>query len=246
MMNCHAPFQHSFPITSLRGREPEPVPSPARLLAASTRRAHQEVVEARRMQSPHSLSSGLLDDRFQSLDRLVSDYVRSVPPASHAETDTDQFMAWLQDQDRMSAEQRDLLLCLYSRRAVEAAALHKRIAHARFEELLTRTPRRMSAISSDSRMALRLNPVHIWATLQTRALLGRNAEVPTCVLFYQVGRDVRTAILKDDVLPLVRMLEHHDVPLSVIFADLDPQQTEQVTSLVRHLINLQIVALVSP
>jgi len=246
MMNCHAPL----PLQSTRAipsyREPEQVHCPHRLLMASTRRAHQEVLEARRARRTPSAPSELLDEQFQSLDQLISDYVRSVPPASHAETDTDQFVAWLQDREQVSPEQRDLLLYLYSRRAVETAALHKRIASIRFKELLGHAPGRLAALSADSAAALRLNPVHIWATLQTRALLRRRSEVPACVLFYQVGGKVRTAILKDDVLPLVRALEQRDLRVRDLFDTLNAEETAQLTAVIRHLVELQIVAIVSP
>lgn len=246
MMNCHEPLPLKAPVSLPIWREPERFHCSSRMLAASTRRAHQEVAEARRSRPMSPVSGELLDDQFQSLDRLIVDYVRSVAPASHAETDTDQFVAWLQDQEQVSPEERDLLLCLYSRRAVETAALHKRIASVRFNELLSHARGRLASLETDSAAALRLNPVHIWATLQTRAMLGTRGEVPACVLFYQVGRNVRTAVLKNDVLPLVRALEQRDLRVRDLFSSLNAEQAEQMSAVIRHLVDLQIVAIVSP
>lgn len=243
MMNCHEPprFQVSVPARPLHEATTADATSGA--MAASTRLPHPEILEARRVHAAQHMRDGLIVDQFQAFDRLISDYVRSVPPTAHAETDTDRFVTWLKDQSSVDAEQRDLLLCLYSRRAVETAALHKRIAHARFMELLIQTPERLQKLTFQSPYGIRLNPVHVWATFQTRVLLGERNRIPACALFYQVGQDVRTAILKEDVLPLVRTLEQRDLRIADLFVQLTPEQSEEMLAVLRHLADLQIIAI---
>lgn len=244
MTHCHRPSQIPIPsATRVALYEPEIANCPVGLLPSNSRRAHQEVLEARKASAQPSRGAGLFEERFHSLDRLIGDYVRSVPPAAHSETDTERFMTWLEDREYVNPEQRDLLLCLYSRRAVETAALHKRLAHARFSELLVRTPALLKTLTPLSAETIRLNPVHIWAIMQTRVLLDEESDLPAHVLFYQIGDEVSTAILRGDVLPLVRMLEHRDVKVSELFRDMTFDQEDRLMDLLHQLAEMKIIAI---
>lgn len=176
----------------------------------------------------------LLADGFDDLDRYIADYIHEVPlqvGGGKAE-DVERFLQWLARRDDVSEEQRDFIVCQRARQAVEFVALARRLAHARFQLLLksscvasvpdtrpvpdlTERWRKRPGYSHlreelelNRRLTVHLNPVHVWATLETPALLEEGEPVPATVLFFPVGDEVRSAVVDEEVQQLVQALAH--------------------------------------
>jgi len=188
------------------------------------------------------LSGELLDEQFRSLDRLIAEYVRDIPPLTRSDVDTEQFVDWMQDRNEVDAGQRDSLLHLCSTHAVETTSLSKRLAHARFAESLAKTPDTLESLTPASKAVVRLNPTHVWATFQTRVSRGEHADLPASVLFYQVGHEVRKAELQQQALRLVQVLEHQEMRVSKLFSRLNAEQSVEMMKTLVELAEQKIIS----
>ena len=151
----------------------------------------------------------LLDEVFEDLGALVETYIRSVPlQAYDARTmDCDRFLAWIEDRQGPTAEQRDYLACLKAQHAVEAAARVNRAGYLRFQELRSLNGTSVAALETNRMLSIHLNPTRVWARFHTRALLDDEADLPADVLLYADRGDIRTALLEAESRDLVRVLE---------------------------------------
>lgn len=162
-------------------------------------------VRLRRLQS----ECELLADGFDSLDEQIAAYVASTPmaPGDDRCADADRFLDWLESHAVLDDEQRDFVIALRGRRAVEFVAVKQRLAHARFQDLLRQTNTRLDQLESNGGLTIYLNPIHVWSQFETRALLDEDTQIPATVLFVPCGSAVRTIVVEAAAKQLIDVLE---------------------------------------
>jgi len=150
----------------------------------------------------------LLADGFDELEGLIAEYVRSVPitPRDAGDADAERFLQWLSEQDDLTDEQRDYVACQQGYRAVEFVALAQRLAHARFQERLSLNELNLPRLDRRSQLNVTLNPIHVWAVFETRALIDDDEPLPASVLFFPVGHEIRTVVVDTPAEELIRFL----------------------------------------
>ncbi len=148
----------------------------------------------------------LLADGFDGLDGDIREYVHSVPlvKGDTDRHDAERFLDWLSRRCHWSDEQQDLLICQQAHNAVAFVAIRRRLAHARFQALLASGP---PSAELHRKGTVYLNPIRIWSTFETHALLQEEAGIPATVLFFAIGGEIRTAVLEADAEELVKSLE---------------------------------------
>lgn len=152
----------------------------------------------------------LLTDGFSDLETLILDYIRQVPATGNDVdgADAEQFLQWLAQQENVSEEQKDFIICQRARQTVELVALQRRIAHVRFQELLSTGSTANDSAELTRRRLLHVNPVRVLATLQTHALVEDEESAPATVLFFPVGSEVRSAVVDDEARLVLSALSH--------------------------------------
>lgn len=189
------------------------------------------------------LEPQLEGSKFPVLDHLIQDYVRSEPDVASAAQDQALFLNWLMGQSSLDPEEREILIDLYLERSIESTALSRRLSYARYMEMLERTPEAINRLTPESRYSIRLNPVHVWAAVESRVNHGGDRGDSSCVLFYQIGKEVHTAILADDIQHFVRSLERQDINVSRLLNGLHEVEADAVLSILKQLAELKIVAI---
>lgn len=151
----------------------------------------------------------LFEDEFEDLEELIVEYVKSVPLAAYdtGSSDSGHFMEWLCGTRELTPEQLDCVACQQSRIEVEEIAETNRLPHVRFQDLLSRADDLAPELGLNDNLWIHLNPIRVWATFYTNALVDEEDEVPARVLFFPVGNDIRTAILEPSAVALLRDLE---------------------------------------
>ncbi len=184
----------------------------------------------------------LLADGFEELSEQIEEYVRTVPRTARDtdRKDAERFLDWLAETDRLSDEQQDYVTCQLACNAVEFMALRQRLAHARFQAMLTaNTPRRPLT----GKLTLYLNPVHVWTTFETQALLDDTTATPATVLFYAAGCEIRTAVIDHDAEELLRDLQRSGpISLRELHRLQSDRETATLDDLITTLCELGIVA----
>jgi hypothetical protein len=201
---------------------------------------------ARRMESLQA-SCDVLADGFDQLDSLVDRYLHETPLASYEDQtlDAERFLDWLDQRDDLTHEQRDYLTCQRSRHAIEFVAFRKRLAHLRFQQLLSQPADGTASLNGRTTVVLHLNPVHVWATYDTHVLLEPDAVVPATVLFFPVGDEIRTLTMSDEAADLVRRLEYAGpTPIRELIAWSTRKVREQRLAMIRLLADRGLVAVV--
>lgn len=152
----------------------------------------------------------LVVEELNDYDELVRQYIRHIPLAAYdtGPTDADHFLEWIAQTQTHTPEQHDAITCQRSRFAVEFSARQHRLGHVRFQELWSIADRTAAEWGQNLNLLLYLNPIHVWATFNTGALLDDEADIPATVLFFPVGSDIRTAVLESDGQAVVRLLEN--------------------------------------
>ena len=187
----------------------------------------------------------LLADGFDALDELIEQYALAVPLTAYDTgcSDADRFLEWLSRHTEIDAEQRDLVVCQQSRHAIEFVALKQRLAHVRFQEMLSNNERLLRELDRNGTIQIHLNPIHVWAKFETRALLDEESTVPATVLFYPVENDIRTAVVEDDARGLIERVERTPVTMKRLLRDTPQWQRHSLMELIKDLCQLGIVAL---
>src|SRR5690606_34772249 len=98
-------------------------------------------------------------------------------------------------------------------------------------------------LTAESRYSIRLNPIHVWAAVESRVNHGGDRGESSCVLFYQVGKEVHTAILTDDVQHFVRSLERQDLNVSRLLNAFHEDHADTILTTLKLLAELKIVAI---
>lgn len=182
---------------------------------------------------------------FEAFDELVERYVRCVPLAAYdsGASDSQRFLDWLCGTRRLNERQRDHVACQRSRYAIEVGADCHRLAHVRFQELLSTVEALSPQLEIDSSVWIHLNPIHAWGVFRTRTLLDDESELPATVLFYPVMGAIHTAVLDPFAEFIVRELEARG---PARFNELSPAPLEttraQLLQLCRDLADVGIVA----
>jgi hypothetical protein len=147
---------------------------------------------------------------FDDFPSLIEAYIRAEPLCAYdtGASDGERMLVWLLKTHACTPEQLDYIACQRARHAVEDLARYNRLGHVRFQELRSVTPQDEQELRDlmDRGAELHLNPIRIWGTFQTRALLDEEADVPADVLFFPVGREIATAAIEGDGRPLVEEL----------------------------------------
>lgn len=184
-------------------------------------------------------------EEFDGFTDLIERFVRCVPLAAYdtGSSDSQRFLDWLCGTRRLNERQRDFVACMRSRYAVEVAAECHRLAHVRFQELLSTCDALGPELNVDSPVWIHLNPIHAWGVFRTRVLADDETELPATVLFYPVAGTIHTAVLDQFAEFIVRELE---VRGPARFGDLSPApletSREELLQLCRDLAEVGIVA----
>jgi hypothetical protein len=182
---------------------------------------------------------------FDGFNDLVERFVRCVPLAAYdtGSSDSQRFLDWLCGTRRLTEAQRDHVACQRSRYSIELAAECHRLAHVRFQELLSTCEELSPQLSIDSPVWIHVNPIHAWGVFRTRALVDDETELPATVLFYPVAGTIHTAVLDPFAEFIVRELEARG---PARFHELSPAPLETTRSellkLCRDLAEVGIVA----
>lgn len=155
----------------------------------------------------------MLADGLEELDQHIEEYIKQVPLAAYdsGAADAERFLVWLNEHADLTDEQEDYVRCQRGRHAVEFVAVKQRLAHVRFQELLSMNERLLPELETNGRLTVHLNPIHVWSRFETKALLGDDDAAPATVLFFPVGQDIRTAVIEPDCEELIRLLEQQGV-----------------------------------
>jgi len=155
----------------------------------------------------------VLADGLEELNDYIKLYIKEIPLAAYdsGTSDAERFLQWLDERADLSEEQRDYIRCQRGRHAIEFVAVRQRLAHVRFQELLSMNDRLLPELETNPKLTVHLNPIHVWSRFETAALLGDVEPVPTTVIFFPVGEDIRTAVVEGECEALVRLLEQQGV-----------------------------------
>lgn len=188
----------------------------------------------------------VLAEGVDGLNEYIEDYIKVVPLAAYdsGASDAERFLVWLSRRGDLSDEQRDYVQCQRGRHAVEFVAVKQRLAHVRFQELLSMNERLLPELDTNPRLTVHLNPIHVWSRFETGALLDDAEAGPATVLFFPVGQDIRTAVIEPEVEQFIRLLEQQGVMRIKDLRKLFPQEEQgALLSLLRDLAEMGMVAL---
>ncbi len=148
-------------------------------------------------------------DAFDDLEEVIVDYVKTVPLTAYDTgcSDAERFLRYLESRGPLTPEQEDHVTCQKGRYAIESLAMDRRLEHVRFQEMSGLVESLAEEWGSNPDLWVHLNPLRVWAEFQTNVLLDEDDETPATVVFFPVGNDIRTAVLDEDGIAAVRMLE---------------------------------------
>ena len=188
----------------------------------------------------------LLADGFDQLDEQIDAYVASVPLSAYdtGSSDAERFLDWLEQSVDLDDEQRDFIAALRAQHAVELVAVKQRLAHVRFQELLSMNDRLLCELETNRKLRVHLNPIHVWSQFETRVLLDEGDDLPATVLFYPVGSDVRTVVVEADAEELLRDLSQTEpTTVTTLLRGTPRDRHGEVLNLLRDLALLRVIAL---
>lgn len=188
----------------------------------------------------------VLADGLEELNDHIKQYIKVIPLAAYdsGTSDAERFLQWLTKHADLSDEQQDYVRCQRGRHAVEFVAVRQRLAHVRFQELLSMNERLLPELESNPRLGIHLNPIHVWSQFETGALLGDTEAMPTTVIFFPVGEDIRTAVVEGECENLIRLLERQGVMRFKDLRKLLPHDDQPaLPGLLRDLAEMGMIAL---
>jgi hypothetical protein len=188
----------------------------------------------------------VLADGLEELNDHIKQYIKVIPLAAYdsGTSDAERFLEWLTKHADLSDEQQDYIRCQRGRHAVEFVAVRQRLAHIRFQELLSMNERLLPELETNSKLTIHLNPIHAWSRFETAALLGDEEAGPTTVVFFPVGEDIRTAVIEGECESLVRLLEQQGVMRLKDLRKLLPHDEQAaLPGLLRDLAEMGMIAL---
>lgn len=151
-------------------------------------------------------------EEFEELEDLIVEYVKTLPLTAYDTgcTDAERFLNWMETKRRLTPEQQDFVACQRGRYALEFLAMEHRLEHIRFQEMAGLVESFTPEWGSNPDLWLHLNPIRVWSSFQTTVLLDEDDETPATVLFYAVREDIRTAVLEEEGLAVVKFLEQRN------------------------------------
>ncbi|MBL8848431.1 MAG: hypothetical protein JNG89_02055 [Planctomycetaceae bacterium] len=188
----------------------------------------------------------VLADGLDELNDYIKEYIKIVPLSAYDTntTDGERFLIWLDEKKDLTDEQRDYVRCQRGRHAIEFVALKQRLAHIRFQELLSMNDRLLPELETNPRLAIHLNPIHVWSRFETGALLDDADGGGATVMFFPVGEDIRTAVIEGDCESLIHLLEQQGVMRLKDLRKLYPHDSQsELPGLIRDLAEMGMVAL---
>jgi len=189
-----------------------------------------------------------LRDEFDELDDWMREYIHTVPLKAYdiGTTDSIVFLDWIRRHKTLTPEQLDYVTCHESRVAVEEAAREKRIAHLRFQDMLSTSKQLAEEFGRNPNLWIHLNPIRVWTTFGTPALLDEHVDLPAQLLFYPVGSDIRTAVMESEATAMLAELERMGpCRLEQLVAVMDAEHNldrEDVIDICRMLAEIALVA----
>jgi hypothetical protein len=145
---------------------------------------------------------------FDELERSIMNYIRTQPLAAYdtGPGDSAVFLDWLVETNNPTAEQLDYITCQKCRTELDGLGELNRVGHGRFQELRSQNDVLLSELDTNPQIWIHLNPIRTATTFHTRALLDEEADLPAEVLFYPVGDEIRTAVLEQEAVAVMRLL----------------------------------------
>ncbi|MCA8992172.1 MAG: hypothetical protein KDA88_09355 [Planctomycetaceae bacterium] len=181
---------------------------------------------------------------FDELDALMVRYIRETPIRNESSLgDAERFLEWLAMRVDLTEQQMDTVVCQQSRYTVEFVAVKKKLAHARFQELLSNNRRLAKELGHNRKLTIHLNPVHVWTTLETRVYLDEYSTIPATVLFYPVNAGVEGAVVEEDVVPLLKQLSRRPCKFDDLVGTMPHYDRDDLIDIVAELVQLGVVAL---
>ncbi|REJ87238.1 MAG: hypothetical protein DWQ34_25560 [Planctomycetota bacterium] len=188
----------------------------------------------------------MLAEGMEEIDDLVKAYVKEIPLSAYDTgcTDAERFLIWISEKADLTEEQKDIVRCQRSRHAVEFVAMKQRLAHVRFQELLSMNERLLDELAENGKLMVHLNPIHVWSRFETKALLDEEDIIPATVLFFPVGNDIRTVVIEPECEELIRLLDQSGVMRVKDLRKLvSAGDQEQLIGLLRDLAEMGVIAL---
>ena len=189
---------------------------------------------------------GILADGLDELHDEIQEYVKSVPLPTRdsGNGDTERFLTWLGQRAGLTSSRTDEKNANGGRHSVEFVAVKQRLAHVRFQELLSMNERLLPQLTVNGKLTVHLNPIHVWSWFDTVVAGEETDSAPSAVLFFPVADDIRTAEVEADCADLLRFLERRG-PLTI--KDLCklclPGERPMVLRMIRNLAELGMIAL---
>lgn len=187
----------------------------------------------------------ILADGFEDLDESIARYLADASRSAYEceADDVENFLQWLAEQEDLTPEERDHVACQKSQQAVERVVLRRRLAHLRFQEML-QTPRQPEHGEQRPQCLVHLNPVHVWATFESHALIADDADLPATVVVFPVGATTRSLVVDSVMAYLIRKLEHYGpLPLQHLLRAAQSGGREALHSRIVRLTELGLLAL---
>jgi hypothetical protein len=199
-----------------------------------------------RLESLRSSCESLVEG-LGPLDLPMREYMSEVPLAAYESEheDADRFLDWLAGHDDVGGEQRDFIARQRGRNAVDRVVLRRRLAHLRFQEMLSFNDSLPADLNSRSKQVAHLNPIHVWARYESHAVVSEATTLPATVVFFPTGEGVVSQIVDSDMIDVLRRLEHYG-PMSVrelARAAARPQRDDLVAK-IRDLAEAGLLALI--
>lgn len=131
-----------------------------------------------------------------------------------------------------------------ARRKLELISLQRRLAQARFQELIPASLELLDRLADHRGLVIHVDPVHVWAKVETPSpwLLQEGIPWPIEVLFFECDGGVSHVIVEPLVLPLLKSLERGTQKVRNILQGLNDRQREAMLRALRRLGELKIVA----
>ncbi|MEX0727611.1 MAG: hypothetical protein WEB58_20825 [Planctomycetaceae bacterium] len=188
----------------------------------------------------------LLDEHLTDRDEWIERYVQTVSPADYdcGSSDAERFLEWLRQHRPLSVAENDAVCCQSARFAVAAMVKLNPTRHLRFQEMWSEAPLFSRDLPRFSKFWFVVNPIHVWTTLRSSALLHAADGLPAQVVFFPVQTEVRSAV----VTPLgQRFLRHLSETAACRWDDLlqvcRPEKPIDVLHLCRELTSIGLLSL---
>ncbi|WP_197442201.1 hypothetical protein [Thalassoglobus polymorphus] len=215
-------------------------------IQAPTAEALRPLMKSKRLNELKD-ACALLADGLSGFDELIEKYVQ-VEKRNRRDTpnrDCERFLEWLESKVQLTDQQRDMIVNQQSRHAVEFVALKQRIAHLRYEEMLSNSQPFQKHSAQHLGELVYLNPVHVWATFDTHAFIEDESPIPATVLFYPAAGSVRTAVIDEQSEQIIRELEQGPQKLRTLLKQTPKEERETFLEAIQRLVSLKILALAS-